>query len=102
MSKSDGSGPSIQVLARAFSLLDVLAAHTAPVPLKELSARTGLHPLTAHRILNDLTEGRFEWVLEDPAITDQLRIPMLAGRRSLNLSTAVGVASYEALRQLQG
>jgi DNA-binding IclR family transcriptional regulator len=59
MSKSDGSGPSIQVLARAFSLLDVLAAHTDPVPLKELSARTGLHPSTAHRILNDLTEGRF-------------------------------------------
>src|SRR5215470_15014287 len=59
MSKSDGSGPSIQVLARAFALLDVLAAHTDPVPLKELSTRTGLHPSTAHRILNDLTIGRF-------------------------------------------
>src|ERR1700709_2657132 len=59
MSKANGSGPSIQVLARAFSLLDVLAAHTDPVPLKELSARTGLHPSTAHRILNDLTEGRY-------------------------------------------
>src|ERR1700709_1435787 len=59
MSKSDGSGPTIQVLARAFSLLDVLAAHTDPVSLKELSARTGLHPSTAHRILNDLTEGRY-------------------------------------------
>ena len=54
MSKSDGSGPTIQVLARAYALLDVLAAHTDPVPLKELSARTGLHPSTAHRILNDL------------------------------------------------
>ncbi len=32
-----------------------------------------------------------------------LRIPMPAGRvRSLNLSTAVGVALYEALRQVQG
>src|ERR1700712_4090674 len=59
MSKSDSSGPSIQVLGRAFALLDVLAAHTDPVPLKELSARTGLHPSTAHRILNDLAEGRF-------------------------------------------
>jgi tRNA (cytidine/uridine-2'-O-)-methyltransferase len=28
-------------------------------------------------------------------------LPMLAQRRSLNLSTAVGVAAYEALRQLQ-
>lgn len=27
-------------------------------------------------------------------------IPMLADRRSLNLSTAVGIAAYEALRQL--
>ena len=59
MSKSEGSGPTIQVLARAYALLDVLAAHTDPVPLKELSARTGLHPSTAHRILNDLAEGRF-------------------------------------------
>jgi tRNA (cytidine/uridine-2'-O-)-methyltransferase len=29
-------------------------------------------------------------------------IPMLEDRRSLNLSTAVGVAAYEALRQLSG
>jgi len=28
-------------------------------------------------------------------------IPMLEDRRSLNLSTAVGIAAYEALRQLQ-
>ena len=28
-------------------------------------------------------------------------IPMLEGKRSLNLSTAVGIATYEALRQLQ-
>jgi len=27
-------------------------------------------------------------------------IPMLPGRRSLNLSTAVGIATYEALRQI--
>jgi tRNA (cytidine/uridine-2'-O-)-methyltransferase len=29
-------------------------------------------------------------------------IPMLEERRSLNLSTAVGIATYEALRQVQG
>jgi tRNA (cytidine/uridine-2'-O-)-methyltransferase len=28
-------------------------------------------------------------------------IPMLEGIRSLNLSTAVGIATYEAMRQLQ-
>ncbi|MBY0440612.1 MAG: tRNA (uridine(34)/cytosine(34)/5-carboxymethylaminomethyluridine(34)-2'-O)-methyltransferase TrmL, partial [Mycobacteriaceae bacterium] len=32
-------------------------------------------------------------------ITSQVRIPMLAGRRSLNLSNAAAVAVYEAWRQ---
>src|SRR6187549_3191953 len=50
--------PTIQVLERTFSLLDVLASHQDPVPLKELSEKTGLHPSTAHRILNDLAAGR--------------------------------------------
>jgi tRNA (cytidine/uridine-2'-O-)-methyltransferase len=31
-----------------------------------------------------------------------VNIPMLEARRSLNLSTAVGIAAYEALRQVQG
>ena len=39
-------------------------------------------------------------VLADPRITDQLRIPMLAGRRSMNLSNAASVGVYEAWRQL--
>lgn len=58
MNRNDDRNPTIQVLARAFSLLDVLAAHQDPVPLKELSEKTGLHPSTAHRILNDLAAGR--------------------------------------------
>ncbi|WP_029107094.1 tRNA (cytidine(34)-2'-O)-methyltransferase [Mycobacterium sp. URHD0025] len=37
--------------------------------------------------------------LADPNITAQVRIPMLAGRRSLNLSNAAAVAAYEAWRQ---
>ena len=52
-------GPAIQVLERVFLLLDVLASHQDPVPLKRISELTGLHPSTAHRILNDLTIGRF-------------------------------------------
>src|SRR5574337_503687 len=51
--------PSIQVIERMFALIDALAAHQDPVPLKVLSERTGLHPSTAHRILNDLAVGRF-------------------------------------------
>lgn len=37
--------------------------------------------------------------LADPNITERVRIPMLAGRRSLNLSNAAAVAVYEAWRQ---
>ena len=39
-------------------------------------------------------------VLADPHVTDRLRIPMLAGRRSLNLSNAAAIAAYEAWRQI--
>lgn len=51
--------PSVQVLERMFSLMDVLASREEAISLKEISERTGLHPSTAHRILNDLTIGRF-------------------------------------------
>jgi IclR family transcriptional regulator, carbohydrate utilization repressor len=51
--------PTIQVLERSFSLLDVLAAESEPVALKDIAERTGLHASTAHRILNDLVVGRF-------------------------------------------
>jgi len=39
-------------------------------------------------------------VVAHARITDQVRIPMLAGRRSLNLSNAASIATYEAWRQL--
>ena len=59
MKDKEGQTPTIQVLERSFALLDLLASHPDPVSLKEISDRTGLHPSTAHRILNDLTIGRF-------------------------------------------
>ncbi len=37
--------------------------------------------------------------LADAHITERVRIPMLTGRRSLNLSNAAAVAVYEAWRQ---
>ena len=37
--------------------------------------------------------------LADPHIAERVRIPMLPGRRSLNLSNAAAVAAYEAWRQ---
>jgi tRNA (cytidine/uridine-2'-O-)-methyltransferase len=43
--------------------------------------------------------GLPEAVLADPRVSAELRIPMLAGRRSLNLSNSAAVAAYEAWRQ---
>ena len=53
------AAPTIQVIERLFSLMDVLASREDAISLKEISEKTGLHPSTAHRILNDLTIGRF-------------------------------------------
>ncbi len=50
--------PNIQVIERMFALIDVLASREEAISLKEISERTGLHPSTAHRILNDLGVGR--------------------------------------------
>ena len=49
--------PAIQVIERMFSILDALAEHSEPAPLKLIAERCGLHPSTAHRILNDLATG---------------------------------------------
>ena len=38
-------------------------------------------------------------VLADPRLAGRLRIPMLPGRRSLNLSNSAAIAVYEAWRQ---
>jgi len=43
--------------------------------------------------------GLSDEVLGDSHITDRVKIPMLAGRRSLNLSNAAALAVYEAWRQ---
>jgi DNA-binding IclR family transcriptional regulator len=58
-SDSPPTAPTVQVLERMFNLLEVLASREEAVSLKEISEKTGLHPSTAHRILNDLTIGRF-------------------------------------------
>ena len=62
MTKRDSdipSVPSVQVIERMFTLIDVLAGRDEAVALKEISEKAGLHPSTAHRILNDLAVGRF-------------------------------------------
>ena len=43
--------------------------------------------------------GLSEEVLSHARVTDRLRIPMVGGRRSLNLANSAAVAMYEAWRQ---
>lgn len=43
--------------------------------------------------------GLSDAVLGHPRVTDRLRIPMVDGRRSLNLATSAAVVTYEAWRQ---
>jgi len=50
---------TIQVIERMVALLDALDKYPDPVSLKELSKVSGLHPSTAHRILNDMVLTRF-------------------------------------------
>lgn len=57
MSDSKAASTSIQVLSRMFSLLDTLSREGDAISLKLISEQTGLHPSTAHRILNDLAVG---------------------------------------------
>ena len=51
--------PTVQVIERIFTIMDVLASREEAVSLKEISQKTGLHPSTTHRLLNDLATGRF-------------------------------------------
>ncbi len=53
------STPTVQVIERMFALMDVLASREEAISLKEISEKTGLHPSTTHRLLNDLATGRF-------------------------------------------
>ena len=89
---------AIQVIDRMMALLDALALEPDPVNLKRLSASTGLHPSTAHRILNDMVVSRFV----DRTAPGHYRL----GMRLLELGNLVKGrlnvrdASLEAMREL--
>lgn len=53
-----------------------------------------------HLVFGSETEGLGKEIMEG-GTGSPLGIPMLPDRRSLNLSTSVGIAAYEALRQLR-
>lgn len=52
-------GSRIQVIDRAAALLDAISRYPDPVSLKVLSAETGLHASTTHRILSSLIDNCF-------------------------------------------
>jgi DNA-binding IclR family transcriptional regulator len=90
---------AIQVIERMMNLLDALAAHSDPVSLKELSQRTGLHPSTAHRILNDMVFGRFVDRGEQ-AGTYRLGMRLLELGNLVKARLSVREAALEPMREL--
>ncbi len=89
---------AIQVIDRLVTLLDALAEHTEPVSLKILSTRTGLHPSTAHRILNDLVVARIVDRIEPG--TYQLGIRLLELGNLVKARLSVRDAALGAMREL--
>ena len=98
MPKSESRTPTIQVLERSFALLDVLAAQPESLSLKIIGERTGLHPSTAHRILNDLVAGRF--VDRPQAGTYRLGMRLLELGNLVKARLDVRDAAIEPMREL--
>ena len=98
MVTKDTKTPTIQVLERSFALLDVLAAQPESLALKVISERTGLHPSTAHRILNDLVAGRY--VDRPQAGTYRLGMRLLELGNLVKARLDVRDAALEPMREL--
>ncbi|WP_236422695.1 helix-turn-helix domain-containing protein, partial [Escherichia coli] len=80
------------------ALLDALASYTDPVSLKELSRVSGLHPSTAHRILNDMVVTRFVDRVEPGTYRLGMRLLELGNVVKSRLS--VREAALDAMRAL--
>jgi DNA-binding IclR family transcriptional regulator len=89
---------AIQVIDRLVSLLDALAEQPDAVSLKLLSQRTGLHPSTAHRILNDLVAARL--VDRSEPGTYQLGIRLLELGNLVKARLSVRDAALGPMREL--
>ena len=89
---------TIQVIERMVALLDALAKYSDPVSLKELSKVSGLHPSTAHRILNDMVLTRFVDRIEPGTYRLGMRLLELGNVVKSRLS--VREAALDFMRQL--
>lgn len=90
---------AIQVIERMMKLLDTLAARSDPVSLKDLANATGLHPSTAHRILNDMVVGRFVDRAETPG-SYRLGMRLLELGNLVKARLSVREAALEPMREL--
>ncbi len=90
---------AIQVIERMMNLLDTLAARSGAVSLKELALATGLHPSTAHRILNDMVIGRFVDRGDQPG-TYRLGMRLLELGNLVKARLSVREAAIEPMREL--
>jgi tRNA (cytidine/uridine-2'-O-)-methyltransferase len=85
--------------------LDACRAVLGNTRLHACSVRGRLGPAEVHFAPGDTllfgceTRGLPEEILDAPWLTTTLRIPMRPGVRSLNLSNAVAIVTYEAWRQ---
>lgn len=97
------SSMAIQVIERATQLLDALAGEQDPVPLKRLAQATGLHPSTAHRILNDLVSARYVERLDGGVYQLGMRLLELGSlvKGRLNVRQ-VALEPMQALHKLTG
>lgn len=94
-------------LAQVHVHVDLEAAYAALLPARVFAFTThAVSPYTSVGydsgdvlLFGPEPTGLDAHVLADPRVTEQVRIPMLPGRRSLNLANAAAIAAYEAWRQ---
>ena len=101
--KQTDSGAGIQVIDRAVALLDAIARYPEPVRLKILSAETGLHTSTTHRILNSLIDNGFVERLPNGHYRLGLRLLQLGVRLHSSLDLrAIALPFMQKLRDKLG
>lgn len=106
-SKLKRAGLDYHDLAQVHVHADLEAAYAALLPARVFAFTThAASPYTAFGyergdvlLFGPEPTGLDGHVLADPRVTEQVRIPMLPGRRSLNLANAAAIAAYEAWRQ---
>lgn len=106
-SKLKRAGLDYHDLAQVHVHADLEAAYAALLPARVFAFTT--HAVRAYTavgyqrgdvlLFGPEPTGLDADVLADPRVTERVRIPMLPGRRSLNLANAAAIAAYEAWRQ---